>query len=457
MADQRTTAQRKKRASDTEATSSILIQRTVAHEVPDIVHEILNTEGQPLEDETRAFMEPHFGHDFSQVRIHTDERAAESAQAMNALAYTVGRDVVFAPGQYMPETTEGKRLLAHELTHSIQQAQWQTEAAPTAEAIHVNEPGDMYEQEANRVADVVSAPTTPGAIGGINGQAHGFMRDLQRSAGKAPMLQRQTPEAAPTKSFNPLDPQVLSQAAGQVIAEEQTPVRQWLDSNTVRLSIVPKDQVVIQVKQNVPQAAKLADAEIQLLVDEWARRNHVALPDGQSDQSKIGTVALGALSMANEGVIVTRSPFETKVAITGITATLKTGDVDFEASLGINREIELAVSYGNFKFSTKLSSGKWSLTLSYGTDDVPDLDGLAKTFSEGEKSLRRIAGDPASLSDPENASNAKEALDSLSNIVKSIPKRIEISAGSADSSGNIPGGGKQGGWQVMVKITVLRF
>src|SRR5260370_8147192 len=155
------------------------------------------------------------------------------------------------------------------------------------------------------------------------------MRDLQRSAGKAPMLQRQTPEAAPTKSFNPLDPQVLSQAAGQVIAEEQTPVRQWLDSNTVRLSIVPKDQVVIQVKQNVPQAAKLADAEIQLLVNEWARRTHVPLPDGQSDQSKIATVALCALSMPHKGGFVTQSPFETKIATTLFTSTLHSSQLNF--------------------------------------------------------------------------------------------------------------------------------
>jgi outer membrane protein OmpA-like peptidoglycan-associated protein len=67
-------------------------------------------------------MEPRFSHDFSNVRVHTDSRAAESATAVNALAYTVGRDVVFGPGQYMPETAPGRHLLAHELTHVVQQA-----------------------------------------------------------------------------------------------------------------------------------------------------------------------------------------------------------------------------------------------------------------------------------------------------------------------------------------------
>jgi outer membrane biosynthesis protein TonB len=78
--------------------------------------------GQPLSESTRAFFEPRFGHDFSQVRLHTDTKAAESARAVNARAYTVGRDIVFGVGQYLPRTTAGKRLLAHELTHVVQQA-----------------------------------------------------------------------------------------------------------------------------------------------------------------------------------------------------------------------------------------------------------------------------------------------------------------------------------------------
>lgn len=79
--------------------------------------------GQPLDPATRAYMEPRFGHDFSQVRIHTDAKAAESTQWVNALAYTIGKDVVFGAGQYTPRTMRGKKLLAHELTHVVQQNQ----------------------------------------------------------------------------------------------------------------------------------------------------------------------------------------------------------------------------------------------------------------------------------------------------------------------------------------------
>lgn len=77
--------------------------------------------GQPLDPSARAFFEPRFGHDFSHVRVHTDAKAVESAQEVNALAYTVGRDVFFGVGHYRPQTQEGQRLLAHELTHVIQQ------------------------------------------------------------------------------------------------------------------------------------------------------------------------------------------------------------------------------------------------------------------------------------------------------------------------------------------------
>jgi hypothetical protein len=88
---------------------------------PPIVHEVLRSTGYALDPTTRAFMEPRLGHDFGRVRVHTDARAAESAGAVNALAYTVGSDVVFGAGQYQPNTDTGRQLLAHELSHTIQQ------------------------------------------------------------------------------------------------------------------------------------------------------------------------------------------------------------------------------------------------------------------------------------------------------------------------------------------------
>ena len=88
---------------------------------PPIVHEALASPGQPLDPATRAYMEPRFGADFSGVRIHAGDAAERSAQAVQASAYTVGRDIVFGAGRFAPGTDEGRRLLAHELVHTLQQ------------------------------------------------------------------------------------------------------------------------------------------------------------------------------------------------------------------------------------------------------------------------------------------------------------------------------------------------
>ena len=82
---------------------------------------VLQTPGQPLDRTTRAFMEPRFGHDLSQVRIHADGEAAQSAGELHAKAYTVGNHIAFAGGRFAPATREGGVLLAHELTHVVQQ------------------------------------------------------------------------------------------------------------------------------------------------------------------------------------------------------------------------------------------------------------------------------------------------------------------------------------------------
>ena len=90
-------------------------------EAPPIVDEVLGSSGQPLDSATRAFMEPRFGYDFADVRVHTNSAAARSASDMNALAFTVGNHIAFGAGQYAPGMAKTNRLLAHELAHVVQQ------------------------------------------------------------------------------------------------------------------------------------------------------------------------------------------------------------------------------------------------------------------------------------------------------------------------------------------------
>jgi Domain of unknown function (DUF4157) len=121
------------------------------------IHNILqrNGSGQLLEPDIRAFMESRFGKDFSSVRVHTDARATQTAQQLNAVAYTVGRDIFFAAGQYRPQSQGGKGLLAHELTHVLQQCG--TSQTPQYKPTYVptlNDP--LLENEADKVGTRVA-------------------------------------------------------------------------------------------------------------------------------------------------------------------------------------------------------------------------------------------------------------------------------------------------------------
>lgn len=120
-------------------------------EIPPIVNAVLARSGRPMDEPTRVAMEQQFRHDFSGVRLHTGATAAQSARAVHALAYTVGRDVVFGQGQYAPQSPTGRRLLAHELAHVVQQH------GSSGPAGSIGWADSALEHEADRAADRVSA------------------------------------------------------------------------------------------------------------------------------------------------------------------------------------------------------------------------------------------------------------------------------------------------------------
>jgi hypothetical protein len=120
---------------------------------PSIVHDVLRGEGQPLDPAIRAAFEPRFRHDFGLVRVHSDARAAESARHVHALAYTVGRDIVFAAGRYSPETKAGRSLLAHELAHVIQQRNAPSKAALLQSKLPIGDADDRFERQAEAAAE----------------------------------------------------------------------------------------------------------------------------------------------------------------------------------------------------------------------------------------------------------------------------------------------------------------
>jgi Domain of unknown function (DUF4157) len=137
-------------------------RREASEDIPPIVFDVLRSPGRPLDPGTREFMEPRFGHDFGRVRVHADTRAAESARAVNALAYTVNQDIVFGSGQYNPSNPSGRNLLAHELTHVVQQQAGGTGLA--ARPVAIGDEHDLAEEEADAIARRVTSGETSGSI-----------------------------------------------------------------------------------------------------------------------------------------------------------------------------------------------------------------------------------------------------------------------------------------------------
>jgi hypothetical protein len=138
---------------------------------PPIIHEVLRSPGGPLDADVRAFMEQRFEHDFSRVTVHTDAKAAESARAVNALAFTAGKKVVFGAGVYSPRSEQGIRILGHELTHVVQQSSVINGQMPN----RVSSSNDSFESDARMHESNIGRTQTP----------HRLIMDL-----KEPMIQR---------------------------------------------------------------------------------------------------------------------------------------------------------------------------------------------------------------------------------------------------------------------------
>lgn len=125
-----------------------------------IVQPVLGAGGQPLDARLRTLMESQFGQDFSQVRVHTDRLSAESARLLDARAYTVGHDIAFAQGEYMPATQTGRSLLAHELTHVVQQRE--VNSFP-GQALVLREPRNRRGRGRSLRAERIERFLTPGS------------------------------------------------------------------------------------------------------------------------------------------------------------------------------------------------------------------------------------------------------------------------------------------------------
>src|SRR6476469_7203245 len=154
------------------------------------VHDVVNSGGcSPLTPDVKEEMQGRLGHDFSDVRVHNDSRAHESAQSVNAHAYTVGSNVVFQRDKYDPSSAAGKTMLAHELTHVVQQRSGPVAGSDSGGGIKVSDPSDRFEREASANADRAMSAPAPAATAQL------------AAAGSAAAVQRHEEEEAVQGSF----------------------------------------------------------------------------------------------------------------------------------------------------------------------------------------------------------------------------------------------------------------
>ncbi|AVJ29736.1 DUF4157 domain-containing protein [Achromobacter spanius] len=151
--------------------------------VPEQVEDVLRSAGQPLATADRMEFERRYGHDFGRVRIHADARAADSARALDAQAYTVGPHVAFGAGRYAPGTRQGRDLLAHELAHVVQQQGRYRPGLP----LELGPSHSPLEAEADRAAHSLSRPTAaPGMAQTVQRAGMGDLRVAEAEARKCP-------------------------------------------------------------------------------------------------------------------------------------------------------------------------------------------------------------------------------------------------------------------------------
>lgn len=169
------------------AAGNASVNSLLGEDEPSPVREVVGGGGgEPLDAGTRAMMETHLGSDFGDVRVHTDSAASDSARAVNAQAYTVGNDVVFQSGRYDPHSSAGQHMLAHELTHVVQQRSGPVDGTPAAGGIQISDPSDRFEQEAQHTADRVVASSSEASVQGYS---------VQRQAAEEPEEEEATPVA----------------------------------------------------------------------------------------------------------------------------------------------------------------------------------------------------------------------------------------------------------------------
>ncbi|HEU0015940.1 MAG TPA: DUF4157 domain-containing protein [Longimicrobium sp.] len=211
------------------------------------MHDVLRSPGRPLDAAARADLEPRFGHSFADVRVHTDSRAAESAAAVGARAYTVGRDVVFGAGGYAPASGEGRRLLAHELAHVVQQRGVPAALQPRLEVGSSDAP---EEREAEAAAATVVRMTPIPRLAALRTAS----TVIQRQAAVPVELVPASPDDAEWRKEHGIDLPTVSEETWRLIGGKA-------DNAGKKLAHAEKVQIATLLKMSLPAGPLMAFAQ----------------------------------------------------------------------------------------------------------------------------------------------------------------------------------------------------
>jgi hypothetical protein len=256
---------------------------SVVGDVPSIVYDVLRSPGQTLDFETRAFMESRFGYDFSHVRVHTDESAARSARAVAAQAYTVGSHIAFSSGRYSPQSATGRQLLAHELTHVVQQSPTlarrsdfgsesvlQRKPAPSGTASErVNRLASLLETYAKNADAQLAASGKTSQVAPIRAD----LQELRGGIGRLRLLAQQGNEQASLAALSGFAPQHLRAASRVLVPISPAPQL---------VAVANKSPVALATKSLTVEGAE-TEAEVE------AERVAAAIMSSQPVQVNVGT------------------------------------------------------------------------------------------------------------------------------------------------------------------------
>lgn len=195
---------------------------------PAVVQAALSSGGQALDQAARTSLEPQFGYDFSQVQVFATPEAAQSAEALDAQAYTVGANLVFGAGRYAPQREDGRWLIAHELAHVVQQSSNPPLAPPAADQIPISPPDDAMEQEADAAADAALMPAArTAAPAGAQGTGTALPLIQRRALFEAvPIIQRRTNDDLPPAEAEPAMAALELPAPPELVLELPAPLEE---------------------------------------------------------------------------------------------------------------------------------------------------------------------------------------------------------------------------------------